>query len=41
MILSAPLGARQIGNLACNIDRFKIVTALAATGSAVKKIDTT
>ncbi|KAJ7250396.1 hypothetical protein C8J57DRAFT_1355541 [Mycena rebaudengoi] len=38
---AAPLGARQIGNLACNIDRFKIVTALAATGSAVKKIDTT
>ncbi|KAJ6579577.1 hypothetical protein DFH09DRAFT_979562 [Mycena vulgaris] len=41
--VAAPVGLenRQLGNLACNIDRFKIVTTLAATGSAVKKIDTT
>ncbi|KAJ7499711.1 hypothetical protein FB451DRAFT_1549253 [Mycena latifolia] len=39
--VAAPVEQRQIGNLQCNIDRFKIVTTLAATGSAVKKIDTT
>ncbi|KAJ7165597.1 hypothetical protein C8R43DRAFT_1104199 [Mycena crocata] len=39
--VAAPIEQRQLGNLACNIDRFKIVTALASTGGAVKKIDTT
>ncbi|KAJ7667097.1 hypothetical protein B0H17DRAFT_1252110, partial [Mycena rosella] len=38
---SAPIEQRQVGDLQCNIDRFKIVTSLAATGSAVGKIDTT
>ncbi|KAJ7367554.1 hypothetical protein DFH08DRAFT_828800 [Mycena albidolilacea] len=32
---------RGLGSIQCNVDRFKIVTTLAATGSAVKKIDTT
>ncbi|KAJ7911108.1 hypothetical protein B0H13DRAFT_1713938 [Mycena leptocephala] len=38
---AAPVQQRGLGSLKCNIDRFKIVTTLAATGSAVKKIDTT
>ncbi|KAJ7114552.1 hypothetical protein C8R43DRAFT_1039297 [Mycena crocata] len=40
-VVAAPVEQRQLGNLACNIDRFKIVTGLIATGSAVKAIDTT
>ncbi|KAJ7689674.1 hypothetical protein B0H17DRAFT_1134812 [Mycena rosella] len=39
--VAAPVETRQLGNLQCNIDRFKIVTGLVETGSALKKIDTT
>ncbi|KAJ7083106.1 hypothetical protein B0H15DRAFT_851306 [Mycena belliarum] len=39
--VAAPIEGRQIGSIKCNIDRFKIVTTLAQTGTAVKKIDTT
>ncbi|KAJ7087532.1 hypothetical protein B0H15DRAFT_886099 [Mycena belliarum] len=41
--VAAPVENRysQLGSLQCNIDRFKIVTGLVETGSAVKKIDTT
>ncbi|KAF8209074.1 hypothetical protein K438DRAFT_1930031 [Mycena galopus ATCC 62051] len=38
--VAAPVERRQIGDLACNVDRFKIVTGLVSTGSAVGKIDT-
>ncbi|KAF8921581.1 hypothetical protein CPB85DRAFT_1271480 [Mucidula mucida] len=38
---AAPLHSRQIGNLACNIARLKIVSNLAATKSAVSEIDDT
>ncbi|KAJ6615518.1 hypothetical protein B0H10DRAFT_1801369 [Mycena sp. CBHHK59/15] len=41
MFLAAPLHQRQVGDLQCNVDRFKIVSSLAATGKAVKAIDTT
>ncbi|KAJ7028360.1 hypothetical protein C8F04DRAFT_1119789 [Mycena alexandri] len=38
---AAPLGNRAgLGSIKCNIDRFKIVTSLAATNLAVKQIDT-
>ncbi|KAJ7911916.1 hypothetical protein B0H13DRAFT_2271818 [Mycena leptocephala] len=41
-IVSAPVHQqRALGSLQCNIDRFKIVSTLAATGDAVNKIDTT
>ncbi|KAJ7479661.1 hypothetical protein FB451DRAFT_163111 [Mycena latifolia] len=39
--VAAPVENRQLGNLDCNVDRFKIVTGLIQTGSALKKIDTT
>ncbi|KAJ7227515.1 hypothetical protein C8J57DRAFT_1469930 [Mycena rebaudengoi] len=39
--VAAPIEQRQLGNLACNIDRFKIVTGLLSAGSAIGKIDTT
>jgi hypothetical protein len=38
---AAPVEQRGIGSLSCNVDRFKIVTGLISTGSAVGKIDTT
>ncbi|KAJ8093188.1 hypothetical protein PM082_020673 [Marasmius tenuissimus] len=42
--LAAPavsVESRQIGNLACNVARFKIVTGLVKTGNTLKKVDTT
>jgi len=40
--VAAPLHQRAgLGSIQCNIDRFNIVTTLASTGSAIKKIDTT
>ncbi|KAJ7476944.1 hypothetical protein B0H11DRAFT_1809844 [Mycena galericulata] len=39
--VSAPIENRQIGDLACNINRLKIVATLASTGSAVGKINGT
>ncbi|KAJ7931043.1 hypothetical protein B0H13DRAFT_2263954 [Mycena leptocephala] len=39
--VAAPVEQRGIGSLSCNVDRFKIVTGLISTGSAVGKIDTT
>ncbi|KAJ7735134.1 hypothetical protein DFH07DRAFT_780143 [Mycena maculata] len=39
--VAAPVEQRQVGDLACNVDRFKIVTTLASTGSAVGKINGT
>ncbi|KAJ6521664.1 hypothetical protein DFH09DRAFT_1192525 [Mycena vulgaris] len=39
--VAAPVENRGLGSLTCNVDRFKIVTGLIATGAAVKKIDTT
>ncbi|KAJ7735119.1 hypothetical protein DFH07DRAFT_967355 [Mycena maculata] len=36
--VAAPVEKRQIGDLACNVNRFKIVTALAGTNSAVGQI---
>ncbi|KAJ6558216.1 hypothetical protein B0H19DRAFT_1070758 [Mycena capillaripes] len=39
--VAAPVNQRGLGSLTCNVDRFKIVTTLAATGLAVGKIDTT
>ncbi|KAJ7265753.1 hypothetical protein C8J57DRAFT_1330496 [Mycena rebaudengoi] len=39
--VAAPIEQRQLGNLACNIDRFRIVTGLLSAGSAIGKIDTT
>ncbi|KAJ6549798.1 hypothetical protein B0H19DRAFT_1031434 [Mycena capillaripes] len=41
LTVAAPLQQRQVGNLQCNINRFKIVTSLASTSTAVGKIDTT
>ncbi|KAF7342580.1 hypothetical protein MSAN_02014700 [Mycena sanguinolenta] len=38
--VAAPVEQRQIGDLACNIDRVKILTDLVSTGSAVGQIDT-
>ncbi|KAJ7315129.1 hypothetical protein DFH08DRAFT_422497 [Mycena albidolilacea] len=38
---AAPVQQRALGSLQCNVDRFKIVTTLAATSGAVKNIDTT
>ncbi|KAL0580211.1 hypothetical protein V5O48_001804 [Marasmius crinis-equi] len=38
---AASLESRQIGNLACNVARFKIVTDLVKTGNTLKKVDTT
>ncbi|KAJ7766038.1 hypothetical protein B0H16DRAFT_384877 [Mycena metata] len=41
LVTAAPLGTRAgLGSIKCNIDRFKIVTSLAATNAAVKQIDT-
>ncbi|PBL01710.1 hypothetical protein ARMGADRAFT_953778 [Armillaria gallica] len=37
---AAPLHSRQIGDISCNVARLKTVSSLAATKSAVKKIDT-
>ncbi|KAK0492791.1 hypothetical protein EDD18DRAFT_1465305 [Armillaria luteobubalina] len=37
---AAPLHSRQIGDIACNVARLKTVSSLAATKSAVNKIDT-
>ncbi|PBK72187.1 hypothetical protein ARMSODRAFT_746672 [Armillaria solidipes] len=37
---AAPLHSRQIGDIACNAARLKTVSSLAATKSAVGKIDT-
>lgn len=37
---AAPLHSRQIGDVACNVARLKTVSSLAATKSAVQKIDT-
>ncbi|KAJ7164346.1 hypothetical protein C8R46DRAFT_998097 [Mycena filopes] len=39
--VAAPVEQRQLGDIACNVDRFKIVTGLISTGAAVGKIDTT
>ncbi|KAJ7776221.1 hypothetical protein B0H16DRAFT_1505976 [Mycena metata] len=39
--VAAPVEYRQVGDLACNIDRLKIVAGLLSTGAAVNKIDTT
>ncbi|KAF7342386.1 hypothetical protein MVEN_01827600 [Mycena venus] len=39
--VAAPVEQRQVGDLSCNIDRFKIVTGLISAGSAIGKIDTT
>ncbi|KAJ6459986.1 hypothetical protein C8R45DRAFT_1030229 [Mycena sanguinolenta] len=38
--VAAPVEQRQIGSLACNIDRVKILAGLISTGSAVGQIDT-
>ncbi|KAJ7788334.1 hypothetical protein B0H14DRAFT_3577108 [Mycena olivaceomarginata] len=38
---AAPVQQRALGSLQCNVDRFKIVTTLAATSGAVMNIDTT
>ncbi|KAJ6500220.1 hypothetical protein C8R47DRAFT_1110943 [Mycena vitilis] len=38
--VAAPVEQRQLGSLACNVDRFKIVTGLVSAGSAVNAIDT-
>ncbi|KAJ7165910.1 hypothetical protein C8R46DRAFT_1347620 [Mycena filopes] len=38
---AAPAPSRRAANLACTIDRAKILISLATTGIAVKKIDTT
>ncbi|TDL27964.1 hypothetical protein BD410DRAFT_835224 [Rickenella mellea] len=37
---AAPLAPRQIGNLTCNIDRIKIVAALASTKNALSGLTT-
>ncbi|KAK0490287.1 hypothetical protein IW261DRAFT_1412857 [Armillaria novae-zelandiae] len=39
-LLPPPLHSRQIGDIACNVARLKTVSSLAATKSAVNKIDT-
>ncbi|KAJ7183941.1 hypothetical protein C8R46DRAFT_520992 [Mycena filopes] len=41
--VAAPVRPRAfaLGSIKCNVDRFKIVTSLAATNAAVKQIDTT
>ncbi|KAJ7442591.1 hypothetical protein B0H11DRAFT_2236696 [Mycena galericulata] len=39
--VAAPLEHRQIGDLACNVDRLKIVASLVESGSAIGKIPTT
>jgi len=36
----APLQARQIGGIACNIARLQIVTDLAQTKNLLSKVDT-